>query len=437
MEDADLLLVAGLIVLTGFFVAAEFAIVNVRLPKIERLVESGNKRAVYVKKILNHLDNYLFACQFGITLTALGLGWLGERLLVPWISSLFHGVKIDGSIAFILSFLIAFFVVAYVRVVIGELIPQAFAVQKAEKWILFTAKPLLIFYNIMFPVIWLFQNSAHAIMRFFQLKPVKQTSSAHSEEDIKLILSESYKNGTINDSEITYLYNIFEFDERLVKEIMVPRTEMVCLYKNEPFEKNRDLMLNGLYTRYPVADGDKDNIIGLINIKEVFAGLLRQEKPISIHQYIRPILHVSETMPIKELLLKMQTERIHMAIVIDEYGGTAGLVTVEDILEEIVGEIRDEIDRLEIPLFEQENDYTFVVSGKIQIDDLNELLGLDIDSTDFDTISGWIYMQNVDATEGTVVEYGGYQFIVEKVEGYQIKKVRIIRLEQQKQQSII
>lgn len=126
-----------------------------------------------------------------------------------------------------------------------------------------------------------------------------------------------------------------------------------------------------------------------------------------------------------------------MAIVIDEYGGTAGLVTVEDILEEIVGEIRDEIDRLEIPLFEQENDYTFVVSGKIQIDDLNELLGLDIDSTDFDTISGWIYMQNVDATEGTVVEYGGYQFIVEKVEGYQIKKVRIIRLEQQKQQSII
>lgn len=436
MEDADLLLVAGLIVLTGFFVATEFAIVNVRLPQIERLVESGNKRAVYVKKILNHLDSYLFACQLGITLTALGLGWLGERLFVPWIRSLFHGLSIDSSIAFVISFVIAFFFIAYVRVVIGELLPQAFAVQKAEKWILLTAKPLLIFYNIMFPVIWLFQNSAHIFMRLFQLKPVKQVNSGHSEEELKLILSESYKNGTINDSEITYMYNIFEFDERLVKEIMVPRTEMVCLYKNEPFEKNRDVMLNGLYTRYPVADGDKDNIVGLVNIKEVFTGLLKHEKPLSLDRYIRPIIHVSEATPIKELLLKMQTERIHMAIVIDEYGGTAGLVTVEDILEEIVGEIRDEFDRLEIPLFEQENDDTFVVSGKIQIDDLNELLGLDIDSTDFDTISGWIYTQNVDATEGTVVEYGGYQFIVEEVEGYQIKKVRIIRLEQ-KQQSII
>lgn len=436
MEDSNLLMIAGLIVLTGFFVATEFAIVNVRLSQIERLVESGNKRAVYVKKILNHLDSYLFACQLGITLTALGLGWLGERLFVPWINALFHEVSIDGSIAFILSFLIAFFIIAYIRVVIGELLPQAIAVQKAEKWILWTAKPLMLFYKIMYPIIWLFQSSARMFMRLFKLKPVKQGSAGHSEEELKLILSESYKNGTINDSEITYLYNIFEFDERLVKEIMVPRTEMVCLYKNEPFEKNREVMLNGLYTRYPVADGDKDNIVGLINIKEVFTGLLKNEKPVSLDRYIRPVIHVSEATPIKELLLKMQSERIHMAIVIDEYGGTAGIVTVEDILEEIVGEIRDEFDQVEMPLIEQKDEYTFVVSGKIQIDDLNEFLGLGIDSTDFDTISGWIYTQDIDATEGTVVEYGGYQFIVEEVEGYQIKKVRIIKLEQ-KQQSII
>lgn len=436
MEDSNLLMIAGLIVLTGFFVATEFAIVNVRLSQIERLVESGNKRAVYVKKILNHLDSYLFACQLGITLTALGLGWLGERLFVPWINALFHEVSIDGSIAFILSFLIAFFIIAYIRVVIGELLPQAIAVQKAEKWILWTAKPLMLFYKIMYPIIWLFQSSARMFMRLFKLKPVKQGSAGHSEEELKLILSESYKNGTINDSEITYLYNIFEFDERLVKEIMVPRTEMVCLYKNEPFEKNREVMLNGLYTRYPVADGDKDNIVGLINIKEVFTGLLKNEKPVSLDRYIRPVIHVSEATPIKELLLKMQSERIHMAIVIDEYGGTAGIVTVEDILEEIVGEIRDEFDHVEMPLIEQKDEYTFVVSGKIQIDDLNNFLGLGIDSTDFDTISGWIYTQDIDATEGTVVEYGGYQFIVEEVEGYQIKKVRIIKLEQ-KQQSII
>lgn len=435
MEDADLLMVATLILLTSFFVATEFAIVNVRLSQIERLIESGNKRAVYVKKIFNHLDSYLFACQLGITMTALGLGWLGERLVVPWISSWFNFAKFNDSIAFIISFLIAFFVITYVRVVIGELLPKAIAVQKAEKWILFFARPLLIFYKIVFPLIWLFKSSAHVFMRIFKLKPIKQLNTGHSEEELKLILSESYKSGAINDSEMTYLYNIFEFDERLAKEIMVPRTEMVCLYKNEPFEKNRNVMLNGLYTRYPVADGDKDNIIGLINIKEVFTGLLKNEAPDSLDQFIRPIIHVSEATPIKKLLLKMQTERIHMAIVIDEYGGTAGLVTVEDILEEIVGEIRDEFDDLEMPLIEQKNDYTFVVSGKLQVDDMNELLGLDVDSTDFDTISGWIYTKNVDATEGTVVEYGGYQFIVEEVEGYQIKKVKIIKLEQQ--QSII
>lgn len=435
MEDADLLMVATLILLTSFFVATEFAIVNVRLSQIERLIESGNKRAVYVKKIFNHLDSYLFACQLGITMTALGLGWLGERLVVPWISSWFNFAKFNDSIAFIISFLIAFFVITYVRVVIGELLPKAIAVQKAEKWILFFARPLLIFYKIVFPLIWLFKSSAHVFMRIFKLKPIKQLNTGHSEEELKLILSESYKSGAINDSEMTYLYNIFEFDERLAKEIMVPRTEMVCLYKNEPFEKNRNVMLNGLYTRYPVADGDKDNIIGLINIKEVFTGLLKNEAPDSLDQFIRPIIHVSEATPIKKLLLKMQTERIHMAIVIDEYGGTAGLVTVEDILEEIVGEIRDEFDDLEMPLIEQKNDYTFVVSGKLQVDDMNELLGLDVDSTDFDTISGWIYTKNVDATEGTVVEYGGYQFIVEEVEGYQIKKVKIIKLE--KQQSII
>src|SRR5690625_4583926 len=360
----NLLLVAILILMTAFFVAAEFAIVKIRSSRIDYLIESGNKRAVHAKKLLDNLDGYLSACQLGITVTALGLGWLGEPTVMRLLSPLFNELALNETVASVLSFVIAFFTITYLHVVIGELAPKTIAIQKAEAVTLLLAKPLIWFYKIMYPFIWLLNGSARQFIRLFGFKRIDNHEVAHTEEELRYIVSESYKRGEINQAEMTYVNNIFEFDVREAKEIIVHRTKMVCFYKEESFDTNIELVYDGQFTRYPVAHKDKDNIVGLINLKEIFTATFDKDKPISIEQFIRPIIHVSEATAIKQLLLKMQKERIHMAIVNDEYGGTAGLVTVEDILEEIVGEIRDEFDVNESPLIEQSND-AIVVSGRL------------------------------------------------------------------------
>lgn len=422
--------------MTAFFVATEFAIVKIRSTRIDFLVESGNKRAVHAKTLLDNLDGYLSACQLGITVTALGLGWLGEPTVMRLLSPLFKELGIQGAIASILSFIIAFITITFLHVVIGELAPKTIAIQKAEAVVLVLAKPLILFYKMMYPFIWLLNGAARQFLRLFGIKPMDDHEVAHTEEELRIILSESYKSGEINQAEMMYVNNIFEFDERLAKEIMVPRTEMICFYEEDSFEKNIDVVYEGQFTRYPVASGDKDNIVGLINIKEIFTGRIAQEMPVTIEKYIRPIIHVSEATPIKQLLIKMQKERIHMAIVNDEYGGTAGLVTVEDILEEIVGEIRDEFDEAERPLIEHVNDKTIVVSGKLQLDEVNNLLHIHLDDEDIDTIGGWIFAKHLDAKVGTVVEENGYQFIVKEIEGYQIKKIHIVTMDRSEQDNI-
>ncbi|MBM7600635.1 CBS domain containing-hemolysin-like protein [Virgibacillus halotolerans] len=423
----QLFLVAILILLTAFFVATEFAIVKVRMTRINQLVADGNKKAINAKKLVDNLDAYLSACQLGITVTSLGLGWLGEPAIEALLTPVFEYLSLNAAVTKILSFAIAFFIITFLHVVIGELAPKTIAIQKAEAILLMLAKPLIGFYKVMYPFIWLLNGSARLFIRLFGYKPVQEHEVAHSEEELRLILSQSYKSGEINKAEMTYVNNIFEFDERLAKEIMVPRTEMVCFFKEDSFEANIKVIYDGQFTRYPVADKDKDNIVGLVNLKEVFTGHFDEEKPVSIDKYIRPIIHVSEATPIKQLLLKMQKERIHMAIVNDEYGGTAGLVTVEDILEEIVGEIRDEFDVNEMPLVEKLNNSTTIVAGKLHFEEINELLGTHLEDEEVDTIGGWIFMKNIDATKGTMIEYGGYQFIVEEIDGYQIKKVKIVK----------
>ena len=428
MTIVNLLMVALLILLTAFFVAAEFAIVKVRSTRIDYLVESGDKRAIHAKKLTDNLDGYLSACQLGITVTALGLGWLGEPTVMRLLGPLFVQLGLNATVTSILSFAIAFFAITYLHVVIGELAPKIIAIQKAEAVTLSLAKPLIFFYKMMYPFIWLLNGSARQFIRLFGFTPAKDHEIAHSEEELRLILSESYKSGEINQSEMTYVNNVFEFDERLAKEIMVPRTEMFCFFKGDSFDANVEVVHDGQFTRYPVADGDKDNIIGLVNLKEVFTGQFNKDRPTSIDKYIRPIIHVSEATQIKQLLLKMQKERIHMAIVNDEYGGTAGLVTVEDILEEIVGDIRDEFDSNESSLIEKKDNNIIVVSGKLQIEEINDLLSIDLYGDGIDTIGGWVFMENIDAARGTIIERDGYQFIVEDIEGYQIKKIKIAKI---------
>lgn len=426
------MLFAILIALTAFFVSTEFAIVKVRSSRIDQLIEEGSKRALKAKKVISNLDEYLSACQLGITVTALGLGWLGEPTAEKLLEPVFTSLSISESTSHILTFGIAFLVVTYLHVVVGELAPKTIAIQKAEFITLMFAGPLIFFYRIMYPFIWVLNGSAQLLARAFGFKAAKDHEMAHSEEELRIILSDSYKSGEINQSEFKYVNKIFDFDDRIAKEIMVPRTEIVSLSKDDTVENFLTTVKEEGFTRYPIIDGDKDHIIGLVNVKEVITDLLLtdQTNSITLNDYVRPIIRVIDTIPIHDLLLKMQKERIHMAVLMDEYGGTSGVVTVEDILEEIVGEIRDEFDMDEIPHIRKIKESHYIVDAKVLISEVNDLLGTNIDDEDIDTIGGWILTENYDAKQGDVVEKDGYSFKVKDMEEHHIKYVEVSKIKE-------
>ena len=425
-----LLAVAVLIALTAFFVASEFAIVKVRSSRINQLIEEGNKSALAAKKVISHIDEYLSACQLGITVTALGLGWLGEPTVEAILDPLFHRWGVEPSLSHILSFVIAFASVTFLHVVIGELAPKTVAIQKAEEITLLFSKPLILFYRILYPFIWVLNGSARVLTGMFGLKPASETEMAHSEEELRIILSESYKSGEINQSEYKYVNQIFEFDERNANEIMVPRTEMTVIEIGMPLLEVVDLIQEEQYTRYPVIDGDKDNVVGMVNIKRLYTATITEKNvsELTVDSFVTPVIRVLETIPIHDLLLKMQKERIHMAVLTDEYGGTAGLVTVEDILEEIVGEIRDEFDQDERPLIQKVDEGHYVFDAKTLIEDVNDTLAIQLPEDDIDTLGGWFLTGRFEIAVGDQIEFEGYNFTVTEMDGHHVLYVEVKKI---------
>jgi len=311
--------------------------------------------------------------------------------------------------------------------VIGELAPKTIAIQKAEQIIFLASRPLMIFHRIMYPFIWILNSSAGLVTKMTGFEPASENDVAHTEEELRIILSESYKNGEINQSEFKYVNKIFEFDNRIAKEIMVPRTEVVSLSKDDSLESFLELVQQERFTRYPVIDGDKDHIIGIVNLKEVLTDLLDQkngEKP-TIQSYVRPIIRVIETIPINDLLIMMQKERIHMAVLLDEYGGTSGIATVEDILEEIVGEIRDEFDMDEVPLIRKVQENHYIIDSKVLISEVNDLLGTHISDEEVDTIGGWVLTENYEAKQGDIIQSEGFDFIIKDMEDLHVKYIEV------------
>ncbi|MEH7457591.1 hemolysin family protein [Bacillus sp. JJ1127] len=429
MEIVKLMMVVVLIALTGFFVAIEFAIIKVRSSRINQLVDEKKRGSFAAKKVISNLDEYLSACQLGITITALGLGWLGEPTIKHLLEPLFLKMEFLPVVSSAVSFIIAFAVITFLHVVIGELAPKTLAIQKAEQVSLLLSQPLIYFYRIMYPFIWALNGSARLVTGIFGLPPASEHEVAHSEEELRLILSESYESGEINQAEFKYVNNIFEFDNRLAKEIMVPRTEIVGLYEDEPFETHIKIIGQEKYTRYPVFGEDKDEIIGMVNVKDLFIRYMDggRNEECSITPYTRPVIEVLENIPIHDLLLQMQKRRIPLAILYDEYGGTAGIVTLEDILEEIVGEIRDEYDEDEYPPIEHISETCKIVEGKVLISEVNDLFGLHLVADDVDTIGGWIMMQKQTIVVGDIIETGGWSFKIIEKDTHQIKRVEITK----------
>ncbi|PPA72440.1 hemolysin family protein [Jeotgalibacillus proteolyticus] len=434
MEIVNLIMVAVLLALTAFFVASEFAIVKIRSSRLDQLIAEGNARALAAKKVTTNLDEYLSACQLGITVTALALGWIGETTVAGVLEPVIGDLGVSVPLTHIISFAIAFSFITFLHVVIGELAPKILAIQKAEAVTLLLAKPLILFYRIMYPFIWFLNGSARLFTSFFGLKPASEHELAHSEEELRIILSESLKSGEINQSEYSYVNKIFEFDERVAKEIMVPRTEIVSVDSGLTLREVFKVMKEEQYTRYPVVEnGDKDNIVGTINMKELMTSFIENQDNGDrlVADYTHSIIQVIDSIPINELLHKFQKERMHMGILLDEYGGTSGLVTMEDIIEEIVGEIQDEFDADEIPEVQQLNENHYILDSKVLVQNANELLGITIDDEDVDTIGGWFMTRNFDVEVGDEIYEQGYVFKVNDVDGYHILYLEVWKMSEE------
>lgn len=421
----NLALLILLIALTAFFVGAEFAVVKVRMSRIDQLIEEGNKKAVLVKKVVGDLDYYLSACQLGITVTALGLGWLGEPTVERILHPLFDMLGVPSSASTIISFVLAFSLVTFLHVVVGEMAPKSLALQFAERMTLFLTPPLYWFGKIMAPFIYTLNGSARVILRAFGVQPASE-EQAHSEDELKIIMAQSFQSGEINQTELSFMQNIFAFDERSAKDVMVPRTQIIAF----PQDLSSDDLLGELrehrYTRYPIANnGDKDDLIGFINAKEVLTHYA-MEGEVQMRDLIHDLPYFHETTPLQTALMKMQKDRTHIALVIDEYGGTSGIITMEDILEEIVGEIRDEFDDEEEAEIIKESDDHYLLNGRVLLKDLEERFSLEFeDSDDIDTIAGWVQHQLIEAETGDTVAKEGHRWTILEMDNHHIVKVAL------------
>ncbi|KAA8783378.1 CBS domain containing-hemolysin-like protein [Paenibacillus sp. 4624] len=422
----NLVLVAFLIGLSAFFVAVEFALVRVRPSRIDQMIAEGNKRALAVKQAVANLDGYLSACQLGITITSLGLGWLGEPTVEKILHPVFESMSIPDALSSFLSFVIAFVAITYLHVVVGELAPKTIAIRKAETVALLTSGPIILFNRVMYPFIWLLNGSANQLVKLFGIKPASEHEDAHSEEELQIIINESFESGKINQAEFGYVSRIFAFDEMLAKEIMVPRTDMVCLYLNKTNEENLEIIREEQYTRFPVVNESKDDIIGIINTKQFFLELYGNDEPVDLSSLIQPVSAVHETTPVKDLLKKMQKDGVHIAVLVDEYGGTSGIVTIEDVLEQIVGEIRDEFDADEEEEIQIVNEHYVIMDGKVSLSKVNDMFLASLDADEWDTIGGWLYSHRPEMNEQDDYEYENLTFVLLEKDKNRFYKVAVV-----------
>ncbi|WP_010233275.1 hemolysin family protein [Clostridium arbusti] len=426
----NIIIVILLVFMNGFFVATEFAMVKVRKSRIDTLVHEGNRSAKYTSKVVNNLNSYLSACQLGITLASLGLGWIGEPAVADMLMPLFHIIHIPENTIHSISFVLGFAIITAFHIVLGELAPKSIAIISAEKIAIYTAVPLIMFYKLTYPIMWAFNHSTSLVLRLFGISQIEEHEAAHTDEEIKLLVEDSYNHGLIDKTELTFVDNIFDFSEKTVKEIMVPRTDMECISIDNAFNEIVETTLEEQFTRYPVYRDGKDNIIGFIHIKDLYKQKIHDDNQ-NIEEIIREIKFVPESLSISELFKVFKMEKAQIAIIIDEYGGTSGLVTTEDILEEIVGEIQDEFDEEGKEINKSENG-NYIVDGKVIIEDINELLDTDIDEENIDTIGGWVYSQLDSYPKvNQKVIYENYEFVILKCDKKRISKVLIKVLSRQ------
>ena len=418
--------VFALVLLNGFFVAAEFAIVKVRTTQIEPLMKSGLKRAKLAHEVITHLDAYLSATQLGITLTSLGLGWLGEPFVAHLLQPVLQLLGIaNPAVAATISFGIAFGIITFLHIVLGELAPKSLAIQRAQRVTLAIAGPLHVFFVVFRPFIWALNGTANFFLRTVGIEPASESDIAHSEEELRLLLSHGKNISTTGKS---ILLQAMELRNRTVREVMVPRTQVVFLSTEKSLDQNLAIAQENQFTRYPLCEKDLDNILGMIHMKDVFKMKAQGGNGSRLLTIKRDVLFVPETTPLEKLLNTFLAKRILMAIAVDEYGGTAGLITLENILEELVGEIRDEFD-VEPLMVQKVNENEFLVDGTMPLHDFSRMFDVVPDTKDVVTVSGYaVHLLGRVPEKGATLTVGNWLGTIEATESRKVKQLRIRKI---------
>ncbi|SEP30852.1 hemolysin family protein [Mucilaginibacter sp. OK283] len=415
-----------LVLLNGFFVAAEFAMVRVRGSQIEIKAKSGSGVAKVARGILHNLDGYLAATQLGITIASLALGVVGEEVATNIVIRAFLAVGITLSSGFITaSHILAFTFITVLHIVFGELAPKSIAIQKSVRTVLAISLPLRFFFVFFKPLIWVLNGFANFILGLLGINTLEGGEAHHSSEELQYLLEQGKESGALDSNEHELIQNVFDFNERVVKNIMVPRTKISGIDISSTRQELLDMIIDEGYSRMPVYDDVIDKIIGIVHAKDILPLLARDEE-IVLKNIIRKPYFIPETKKINDLMAELQQKRIQIAIVLDEFGGTAGMVTLEDIVEELVGEIQDEYDE-EKPIVEKVNEREFIVNALAPIYDVNEHLPHDLpEDGDFDTVSGWlgdIFGKIPDV--GEQKESNGYNITVLRKSDQNIESVKL------------
>jgi len=423
---SDILLTILLVLLNGFFVAAEFAIVKVRQSQIDILVSQGSRIAKLARPIVSKMDGYLSACQLGITIASLALGWVGEEVFYEIVKGVVPsmGLSLSEAATHTASTVLAFSLLTTLHIVLGEQVPKTFAIRKSLPTTFFVALPLRILFIVFRPLLWILNGLSKLTLKLFGMSTANH-ADIHSEEELRMILTESEEGGAIKSSEHELIQNVFEFDDRLVRHIYVPRTRVIALDIDEDIETNIDKVVEEGYSRLPVYKDSIDNIIGIIHAKDLIRSI-RHKRLTELNSLLRPAFYVPLSKQVNDLLRELQHQHIQMAIVTNEFGGTEGIVTMEDIIEEIVGEIQDEYDE-EKPAVEKKSESEYIVNATSSISDVNDLLPIALDeSTEYETVSGLVNkIFNGIPAVNEKKEFGGYRITILKRFKHSVEQVKM------------
>ncbi|MGO9200194.1 MAG: hemolysin family protein [Limisphaerales bacterium] len=425
------LLVAGLIAFNGFFVAAEFALVKVRETQLDELVLEGNRRARMARAVLGNLNSFLSATQLGITMASLGLGWVGRPLFSSLLSPLLLSLHIQSeALRHSISFAVGFFALTFLHISAGELAPKWAAIQNALPISLWVAQPLRWFYRVSYPFNWLLNITARWLLRQAGLERAAEAKRVHSEEELRLLLTaaQKYSGGTILGRDL--VLNALDLPHRLAREVMRPRQEIVSLDTQASIAQCLEVAEKTRYSRFPLCEGgDPDKSLGIVHIKDLYAMRLKARSGADLLPVARKLVYVPETARLEKLLQVLLERKIHLAIVVDEYGGTLGMLTLENILEELVGQIQDEFDQ-EKPLRVRTSETTWEIAGALPLHELEELTGQPHRQENITTVSGWVtHRLGGFPKAGDTLAAGAYELRVEAMDGMRVARLKLTKRE--------